>query len=241
MPSSLYVALAGQVSMNRRLETIANNLANMTTPGYRAEEVKFETLLSKTRAQSVAFPTSGETYISRRPGPMTYTGNPLDVAAEGNHWFALQTPDGTVYTRDGRLKMNEVGELQSVAGYPVLDPGGAPIRVDPQAGPIVIGDDGSIMQDDRQVGGLGVFQLPDNAKLSRYENSGVMSDQPGVLPQDPVGAGVRQGYIEGANVNPIMEMTRLIAVTRAFEMASSAMGQGESTQDEAIRSLGSPT
>lgn len=238
MPSSVYVALSAQVALERRLNTIANNVANMNTPGFRAEEVKFETLLARAGGDDVAYASEGDTFVSRRAGPVNYTGNPLDVAIDGEAWFGLSTPDGTVYTRDGRLQINEAGELKSAAGYPVVDPGGSAIVLDPAGGEVVIGSDGSIAQGGRQVGALGLFTLPTESELTRFENSGVMSSEPGQQVEDLAGNGVRQGYLEGANVNPILEIAKLVTLSRAFENAASAVAQGESTQQQAIRELG---
>lgn len=238
MPSSVYVALSAQVALDRRLTTIANNVANMNTPGFRAEEVKFETMMSRTGGENVAFSSSGESYITRGLGPVSHTGNPLDVAVDGDGWLALSTSAGTVYTRDGRMHMTESGELLSSAGYPILDPGGSSIILDPTAGEVSIAADGTISQGSRQVSAIGLFMLPKDAELSRYENSGVISNMPGEPVEDLTTNGVRQGFVEGANVNPVMEITKLVMLSRAFESAASAVAEGEETQQQAIRSLG---
>jgi flagellar basal-body rod protein FlgF len=236
MTSSVYVALSAQVALERRLNTIANNVANMSTPGYRAEEVHFDSVLSK--AGDVAFASSGEDYISRRAGPVSQTGNPLDVAVQGDAWLAISTAAGVVNTRDGRLQINEAGELKSSAGYPVLDPGGSAIVLNPQGGQVAIADDGTISQDGKQVGAIGLFAIPATSQLTRFENSGVIPSEPAQPVEDLTTNGVRQGYLEGANVNPVMEMSKLVMLSRAFETAASAVEQSESTQAEAIRALG---
>jgi len=236
--ADLYVSLSAQVALEKRMDTIANNVANMNTPGFRAEGVKFDSLLSNTGGESVAFASSGENYISRQAGPMNFSGNSLDAAIGGDGWFSLQSPDGTVYTRDGRFHMNALGELQSVKGYPVLDPGGGPITLDPSAGPVEIAEDGSISQGGKKLGALGLFLLPEKAKLTRYDNSAVRSSLPGEQAEDLTTNTVRQGYVEGANVNPILEMTRLIAVSRAFDNAVAAIQQSDSKSEDSIRTLG---
>ncbi|MEP9375435.1 flagellar basal-body rod protein FlgF [Aquabacter sp. CN5-332] len=238
MASSIYVALSAQSTMERRLATIATNLSNMSTPGFRAEEVKFETLLSKMGRNSVAFANDGEVFTSLKSGPVTYTGNTLDVAVRGAAWLGLDTPAGRVLTRDGRLQINENGELKTLDGFAVVDPGGRPILLDPNGGTVSIGMDGAITQAGQPVGSIGVFEMSPNAKLVRYSNSGVIPD----LPPNPVidftNQGVRQGYIEGSNVDPIMEMTKLIMVQRAFESAAMAVQAGEDLTQQAITSLG---
>lgn len=236
MPS-LYVPLAAQVATERRMATIANNIANMSTPGFRAESIKFERLLSTAGDQEVAFVSEGETYTSLAAGPVNYTGNPLDVAPQGDAWFAVQTPNGRAYTRDGRLHIAPTGELLTVDNLPVLDAGGTAMLVDPAGGEIRIGADGAMTQGANRVGTLGLFTLPAGAKLTRQGNA-VIPDRPGLPVQDFSSLGVRQGYVEGSNVDPIMEMTRLIAVQRTFEMAAQAVQQSEDQTSEAIRTLG---
>lgn len=238
MSSGMYVSLSGQLALEKRLESIANNVANMNSVGYRAEGVKFDSVISHAGGQDVAFAGGAEGYVSRRAGSMMPTGNPLDVAVQGDGWLAIETPSGTAYTRDGRMHLSNAGELLTVSGYRVLDRGGSPVLVDPSAGAVVIADDGMIMQGDRQLGGLGLFLISDQAQLVRHDNAAVIPDIPPEPVVDLVGNGVRQGFVEGANVNPIQEMTRMIAVSRAFEAAASAVREQEDTTQQAIRVLG---
>jgi flagellar basal-body rod protein FlgF len=238
MQSALYVSLSAQVAMEKRLNSIANNVANMNTGGFRADEVKFEEVLSLAAKESVSFASSGQNYISRRTGPILKTDNPLDVAIQGEAWFAFNTPNGTAYTRDGRLKMNENGDLLTVDGYQVLDAGGAPIALDPMAGPPVISRDGMLTQGGNQVGSLGLFNLRRDSRLTRFGNSGVFSSLPGEAVQDFTSTGVQQGFNEGSNVNPVLEMTKMIAVQRSFDSAATTIQESESTLMDAIRTLG---
>ena len=239
MSSGLYVALSAQVALERRLTSIANNVANASTTGYRAEEVKFDSVLAAAGGGgSVAFASPGDSYISRKAGPVSHTGNPLDVAVQGDAWLAISTPSGTAYTRDGRLHMAASGDLLSAEGYNVLDPGGSPLLIDPTAGDVRIGDDGTITQNAKQIGALGLFSIPAGARLDRAENSGVIPNVPANPVEDLINNGVRQGYLEGANVNPVLEMSRLIEVTRAFDGAAQAVNQTETAQQDAIRQLG---
>src|SRR5262245_35053494 len=177
MQSNFYVGLSAQISLQRRLETIANNVANASTAGFRAEEVKFETVLSRVNPDLVAYASAGKPYLSRRSGELVRTDNLLDVALQGDAWLAVQTPSGTVYTRDGRMRMTETGELLTLNGQPILDAGGAAIRLEPNAGPPRIGRDGTITQANRQIGALGLFKIDDRAELQRVEGSGVVPDR----------------------------------------------------------------
>jgi len=239
MQSALYVALSAQVAMEKRLNTVANNVANVNTGGFRADEVKFEEIMSTTAKEAVSFASSGQNFISRRSGPMNKTDNPLDVAIQGDGWFAFSAPNGAIaYTRDGRMKMTENGELQTLNGYPILDAGGAPIALDPRAGSPVIGRDGMIMQGDDQVGQIGLFNLNQGAKLTRFDNSGVFANSPGVPVEDFNANSIHQGFSEGSNVNPLLELTKLISIQRSFESAATATAETESSLMDAIRTLG---
>jgi flagellar basal-body rod protein FlgF len=241
MQSALYVSLSAQVSLEKRLETIANNMANMKTAAFRADAVKFETALSRAAAQPVAFSSPGDNFISRKPGSVTQTGNSLDVAVVGDAWIGFTAPSGSVYTRDGRMQISSTGELQTITGYPVLDSGGAPIIVDPDAGPLTIARNGTISQGTNQVGVLGLFDIPTDAKLERFANSGVVPDRAATAVVDFVGAGFQQGCVEGSNVDPLSELTQLMTASRAFQSVSSLIESSEGTMQNAIRSLGEPS
>jgi flagellar basal-body rod protein FlgF len=238
MQAGLYVGVSAQIALEKRLETIANNVANVGTAGFRADAVKFEAVLSRSSNGTVAFASPGENYISRHMGAITKTDNPLDVAVAGNAWFAFQTAQGIVYTRDGRMQMTGEGELRTMGGYPILDPGGATITLDPTGAEPWIGADGSIVQDGRPVGSIGVFQIPPEAKLSRFENSGVIPDQPAVALIDDANVRVLQGHTEGSNVNPILELTKLINVQRTFQQATALLDKSGDSLEKAVRTLG---
>lgn len=241
MQSGLYVALSSQMALERRITTIADNMANINTAGYRATEVKFDEVLSKTRNDmnaKVAFVSQGNDYLSTRSGSLDRTGNPLDVAVKGDAWLSVDTPNGQVMTRDGRLTIREDGILVSTNGYPVLDAGGGQIELNRAGGEIKIGADGAIVQDDRQIALLGLYTADISQGYLRHDNSGittVAAPQPVVNRND---AGIMQGYTEQSNVNGISEMMQLIQVNRAFDSISSVMRETESTFGEAIKTLG---
>jgi len=195
-------------------------------------------LVSKQTKTPTAFTTSGQTHISRSNGGLVSTNNPLDIAVQGDAWLAFQGPNGVVYSRDGRMRMLDTGELQSVNGYPILDAGGAPLVLNANAGPPQIARDGMISQNNQQVGAVGIFSIPANATLKRFENSGVIPNLPAEPVLDFTANGVAQGFIEQSNVNPVREMTNLIAVSRTFESLMTAVSDTESTMQNAIRTLG---
>lgn len=237
MQNNFYVGLSAQKALLRRLDSIANNVANASTGGFRAEEVTFSAALSDVNKDTVAFASAGQTYISTKPGEIVRTDNPFDVAVQGNAWLAMQTPAGTVYTRDGRMNMTAQGELQSVNGYPILDVSGSPIRVEPDAGPPQIGRDGTIAQGKRSVGRLGLFVIEQQANLTRFQNSGVIPDVPATPAVESAKYGVQQGFVERSNVNPVAEMTRMVMIQRTFDAVTSSIKDAEGSQQEAIRNL----
>ena len=239
MQDSLYVALSSQIALERRLDTIADNVANASTIGFRATGVKFEDVVSGTGPKSVSFASSGKTYLSNAHGSMTETGNPFDFAIQGDAWFAIDTPVGTVMTRDGRFSMNDAGELMSIEGHPVLDSGGAPIQLDPRNGPPKAGADGSLRQGDQLAGAIGLYNFDPGQNFIRYGNSGIVPARTPEPVTDRSDVGIAQGFLEESNVNPVLEMTRLIMVQRAFENTAALMRQTDSSADDAIKTLGS--
>ncbi|PTW60183.1 flagellar basal-body rod protein FlgF [Breoghania corrubedonensis] len=238
MQSSLYVSLSSQVAIARRLDTVARNVANMNTAGYRADEIKFSEVLSKKGPDPVSFANGGETYISRQHGGLTKTDNPLDIAIDGDGWLAVRTTSGIAYTRDGRMQMGTDGMLRSVNNYPVLDSGGLPIMLDPEAGSPTITADGAVYQGENRLGDVGLFTIASDARLTRYDNSAVIPDKPATPVLEFSENGFAQGYTEGSNVNPIREMTKMIELTRTFESISKMIDSGADNQQQAIRELG---
>ena len=239
MSVSLDVALSAQLALMKRMETIAHNVANSTTAGFRAEEVNFSSLISNNTLTPTAFASQGDSYISRASGALKMTGNPLDAAISGDAWFGIETPAGTVYTRDGRFKISAAGTLQTLNGYNVLDVGGSTIDLNATGSAPVIAADGTISQDGNQAGALGLFQIPANAELRRFENSGVIPTAQAEPVLDFNAVRIQQGYVEGSNVNPVLQMTKLIAVSRSFEAVTGAIQDAERRMDSAIRTLGS--
>jgi flagellar basal-body rod protein FlgF len=238
MQSAFYVSLSAQVALDRRLTTIAENVANASTTGFRATGVSFDTVLSEASATPTAYVSTGADFISRASGGLTKTDNPLDIAVTGDAWLAIQTPQGVAYTRDGRMKMLETGEIQTIMGFPVLDAGNSPIVLDPTGGAPMIFRDGMINQGDRQMGAIGLFEIDQAAVLQRGENSSIIPSIPAAAVVNFARNGVAQGHIESANVNPVSEITKLIMAHRAFDSAAAAYDMMDSSQRNAVRTLG---
>ncbi|MCR6501034.1 flagellar basal-body rod protein FlgF [Shinella sp. CPCC 101442] len=238
MQTGLYVSLSSQIALERRLNTLADNVANSTTVGFRATEVKFNEVVSDQKVADVAFVSQGNEFISTRAGGLTETGGTLDFAIKGDAWFQVETPSGPTLTRDGRFTLTDAGELVTLNGYPVLDAGGGPIQIDATNGAIQLSADGQLNQNGRPVAALGLFEADLSGGFTRAGNSGVISKIPPEPVIDRIDAGVVQGYVEESNVNAIGEMTQLIQVTRAFESIASLMRDSEESMNEAVRTLG---
>ncbi|MFT4002597.1 MAG: flagellar basal-body rod protein FlgF [Rhizobium sp.] len=233
MQSGIYVALSSQMALERRLTTIADNLANVNTTGFRGTEVKFDQVLSNTENKlnaKVAFVSQGNDYLSTDNGELQNTGNLFDFAVKGDAWFGINTPAGLVMTRDGRFTMSDNGALVSVRGFPVLDPGGAPIQLDPAGGAPTVSVNGTITQNGRTMGQIGLYSADVGKGFLRYENSGILPTDAPQPVVDRSNTGIAQGYLENSNVNGMREMTNLIEVSRAFDNIS--------TLTDAIKTLG---
>lgn len=239
MDSTFYISLSGQLALQRRLDTIANNVANSSTAGFRAENVTFDSVISNASSAPVAYAGTPEGSFALNSAAITSTGNPLDVAVRGDAFLAVSTSAGTVYTRDGRMRLSTAGDLETISGQPFLDAGGAPIQINPGNGTISISSKGEISQDGKRVATLGLFRLAPDSKLTRYEGSGLMPDRPAEPVVDFTANGVVQGHVENSNVNPMLEMTRLISISRSFEAISAMIDKADGTLNNAIRTLGS--
>ena len=238
MQTSLYVGISSQLALERRLNTIADNVANANTTGFRATEIKFDEVVQDLGSVDVSYVNEGNEFLSTMNGGFSQTGNPFDFAISGDGWFQLETPNGNVLTRDGRFNLSPAGELVNVDGYPVLDVGGAPIQLNPNADAPKVGKDGGIYQNNARVAQIGLYTADVNAGFVRAGSLGIITaDQPEPV-VDRTDIGVTQGFLEDSNVNPVAEMSQLIMVSRAFENASILMRDTEETLKEAIKTLG---
>jgi len=239
MQGSLYVSLSSQIALERRLTTLADNVANANTTGFRATEVKFNEVMANTGSTDVSFVDQGQDYLTTANGGLKTTGSPFDFAIRGDAWFMIETPTGKMLTRDGRFTLTDQGQLVNIDGHPVLDPGEAPIQLDPEAEAPKAGRDGGLTQEGFRRGAIGMFQADLSQGFTRKASLGIV---PVVQPEpmvDVANAGLVQGYIENSNVNAMAEMSRLIMISRAFENAASMTKATEETFKEAIRTLGS--
>lgn len=238
MQDGLYVALSSQMALEKRLSTIADNVANANSVGFRATQVKFEDVVTGSGRRSVSFASVGDTYLSTNQGPLKQTENPYDFSIRGDAWFSIETPSGPVMTRDGRFTMTEAGDLVTLEGYAVLDAGGAPIQLNPQGGAPTASGDGMLRQNGNAVGAIGLFSFNPGVNFQRYGNSGIVPEGAPEPVVDRADVGVVQGFVEQSNVESVQEIIRLIQVQRAFDNVSALVRDSESALDGAMRALG---
>lgn len=240
MDTTIPVTLSRQDALKRELALIAHNLANVNTTGFRAERMLFDQAMQKAgAAEPVAFVVDRASYLEERPGPVETTGRALDVAIDGDGWFTVETDDGVRYTRDGRFHRAEDGQLVTLAGHAVLDEQGAPVVLDQVSGSFSVGVDGELTVDGAALGRLGLIAFPDDQRLLREEGGLYRpEDERGGDPATDIK--VIQGALERSNVDPILEITRLIEASRAYETAARSGVDTHNLKRNAIQSLGRP-
>lgn len=218
MENSIYVGLSRQVALQRQMDTIANNIANMSTPGFRSHNMVFTEHMEKMRGNPdpLSMVLDYGQYQVTESGPLKQTGNPLDVAVHGPGWIGIQTAEGGVqYTRSGNFQIDATGTLMDGRGRPVAPAGGGgTIVIPPNATAVEISEDGTISTPEGQIGQIMMVEF-ENVQLLEPQGNGLYRTEADPLPVTQ--SRLMQGMIEGSNVNPITEMTRMIEVSRAYQ------------------------
>jgi flagellar basal-body rod protein FlgF len=243
------IGLSRQMTLERQLDVVANNVANINTNGYKADRSMFQEFLASGahednfvgRDRNVSFVQDRATLRDLTAGPTEQTKNPLDLAIDGNAFLAVQTPAGERYTRDGGLQINTQGQLVTASGYPVLGTSG-PIVFQPGDKDINIAKDGnvSVIEGANKTDSIrGKLRLVSFAQAQRLlkEGANLYSAGEGATPQPSITARVNQGYIEKSNVNSVLEMSRMIEVTRAYTQISAMLQQQTDMRKSAIEKL----
>lgn len=232
MENATYTALTRQSGLMREMRTVANNIANTSTTGFRAEGVIFAEHVKAlgADADSLSMATASVRDTLQAQGTLTQTGGTFDLAIEGEGFFLVETPQGERLTRAGSFTPNGDGDLVTPEGYRVLDAGGAPMFVPQGVGSIGIAPDGTMSADGQPVGQVGLFMPVDPMGMTRED--GVRFRADGGFEPAPEGR-MLQGYLEESNVNPILEVTRMIEVQRAYELGQTFMEK----EDERIRGV----
>lgn len=244
------VGLSRQVALQRELDVIANNIANLNTTGFKREDVVFQEYLMPTAQDDtfqrgpdrrVSFVWDRATSTNMTQGSIEPTGNPLDVAIGGAGMFVVQTPEGERYTRNGSFEINSQNQLVTKQGLPVLGEGG-PIVFEPTDSSITIGNDGtiSVATGNGPPQQRGRLRLVDGQNPGSFQKAGdnLYTIGDGTRPRTVEQPAMRQGHVEKSNVSPVFALSRMIEVTRAYQSLASSMERHDQLRRDAIRSLG---
>ena len=227
MDSGYYAAMTGLVARTQALDTAAANLANAQTPGYRAEREYFRSALLGPGAADSQLGRTVNNYgllggdrLSMAQGPLQKTGNPLDLAIEGEGFFQIQGANGLLYTRDGSFHRSATGTLVTSAGEPVLSAAGKTIAVPP--GEIGVGSDGVLSVAGGSVGSIGVLTFPSAVNLVA-EGANRYLAPVAVTPLPSKAASIHQGSLESANQDVVQGSMDLLVMQRQAEMMQKAL------------------
>lgn len=241
--NGMLVGLSRQIVLRRELDIVANNLANIGTTGFKATGFVFQEHLSRAgRSEAASAPDRRLSFVEDRgafrdmqKGAFDMSGGPLDLALDGEGYFVVETPQGERYTRAGALKLDNAGRLVTNEGHPVLTAGG-PIAFTAQESEIAIAQDGTVSTSQGVRGRLRIAQFERPQDLKAEGATLFRTDEP---PQDALPGRTRivQGALERSNVQPILETTRLIEITRAYQQLANMMQRTEELRRTAIEKL----
>ncbi len=241
MDTALLVGLSRQMAARRSMDVVANNLANMTTTAFKSETVLFEEYLVEMTnengtTEQVAMVVDSGVLLNFGQGRLEPTGNPFDVAIDGDGFFQVETSDGLRYTRNGQFRLDDEGRLVTSEGDPVLDAGGGAITLSMEDGRPSIARGGVISTaEGRPLATLAIVEFEDDAQLQKTGNGLYMTDQAANIVDAPV---VLQGTLEISNVVPILQMSRMMNITRAYASISKMIEKSDDMTRETIRKLG---
>jgi flagellar basal-body rod protein FlgF/flagellar basal-body rod protein FlgG len=249
MQNTLLIGLSRQVVLERQMDVVANNVANINTSGYKADRSLFEEYLRSNAHEDnfassdrrLSFVQDRATFHDFSAGPTKETKNPLDVAIDGGGFLAVQTPAGERYTRDGGLQINNQGQLVTASGYQVLGNSG-PIVFQSTDKQVNIASDGNVTvlegtgRIDAVRGKLRMVSFAQAQQLVK-EGSNLYAAGEGQAAQPDTTSRLRQGFIEKSNVNSVHEMSRMIEITRTYTQISSLLQQQSDLHKSAIEKL----
>jgi flagellar basal-body rod protein FlgF len=232
-----YVALTRQSGLAKELQTVANNVANLSTTGYKREGVVFAEMVEALPAEggSVAMTAARGRFTDALQGPLTQTNGTLDFAIEGDGFFTVLTAAGERLTRAGAFTRSGDGTVVNLDGHPLLDEGGGPILIPFEAENIALAADGTLSADGNPIARIGLVTAEDPTQV--FRESGVLFRAEGGLApvEDPR---IVQGFLEQSNVNPVEEIARMIEVQRAYEYGQKLLDREDDRIRVTIRTLG---
>lgn len=236
MENSIYVGLSRSIALQREMDTVANNIANVNTPGYRSQHMLFKEYVEAPKgiAEPLSMVLDYGQYMSNKPGSMKLTGNQTDVGLQGPGFLSVQNGDETLYTRAGNLALNVKGELVTADGKPVLTAGGGPVIIPEGSTEIRIAEDGTVSNQDGELGRLAVTEFDNINQLDPVGENMYRANAEGKPAQD---TRVMQGMLEGSNVNAITQMTRMIDVHRAYQSTQRMLQNEHERQTNMIQKM----
>lgn len=232
MENATYAGITRQHGLMAEMRAIANNIANASTTGFKAEGVMFAEHIKRLGHghASLSMATASVRDTAMTQGGMAQTGGTFDLAIEGEGFFLIETPQGERLTRAGAFTPNGDGDLVTMDGHPVLDAGGAPVFIPQGAGKIAIAPDGTISAGGQPVGQIGLVIPTDVTAMIRQDGT-IFEATAGYEPS--LQGRMMQGFLEQSNVNPITQIGRMIEVQRAYELGQSFLEK----EDERIRAV----
>lgn len=240
METSTYIALSRQGGLRRQMDIVAHNIANMNTAGFKGEDMMFVEHLVKSRGgekllgNKLAYARDISTLINFNEGPMEKTGNPLDLAITGDGFFVVRTPQGERYTRNGRFKLDEGGQLVNQAGLPVLSSAGQPFILAPEDTEITVSRDGTVSTNNGNLGKLKLVRFENPQQLKRSASGLYASESPPIDVEQP---SIAQGMLEGSNVQPIFEMAKMIDISRTYDNVRNFIEREDDRMRNMIREM----
>jgi len=239
MDSMTATAASGLRARMESLDLLANNVANASTGGYKADREFYSLYASPEAAGSdpvATMPVIERPWIDLSQGVVHATGNPLDVALSGTGFLAVQAPGGTLYTRNGNLRLAADGRLVTAEGYPVRGVGGAGLTLQTSR-PVDITKDGTVQQDGNVVGQLEIADFTSTAGLVKQGGNYLRVTDPTLRPATAPGTSVEQGKLEASNTGSAEAAVRLVSVLRQFEMLQKAVSLGAEMNRQATEEV----
>lgn len=236
MENALFIGLSKQIALRSNMDIVANNVANINTTGFRGQNMLFKEFIEDPRGQEndLSYVIDFGQYDNTAAGPIQLTGNQLDVAVVGPGFMGVLNNDEVMYTRAGEFLTNPDGVLVTPAGMPVASQNGGEITIPEGTSEIKITEDGFVVADDAQIGQI---------MLAEFDNPQNLRPVGNVLyttPDQPIPAEntvLKQGAVEGSNVNSIVEVTNMISVLRDYQAVQSFVGDEDERQRQAVREL----
>jgi flagellar basal-body rod protein FlgF len=231
------VAASRLVAQERTMDLVAANIANANTPGFKAQRMLFSDWLVRLRGtdaprgdRTIAYTQDRATWRDQRAGTLTHTGNPFDLGITSDGFFTVRTSNGVRLTRNGRFGLTPDGTLADGAGNAVLDSNGRPIVLSPTDTQITIAGDGTLSSENGQLGKIGMVRPTDPMQLTAEGNTLFRSGSPTTSVKSP---GLVEGSMEDSNVQPVIEVTRMMDGLRQFQFVSQ-MIQAEADRQQAV-------